>query len=109
RNITIEESYLELNVQLLPTSYEMQEARIDGGREDPALTVMRKAIAKASYHSQQLDSYAAEVYVKGSGRLLDVPFFLKKTVEKEGLDSNMAFNSESIMEVEYQRPNTYKQ
>lgn len=109
RRIQIGESYLELNIQLKPTSYQLQEARVDGGREDPALTVMRKAISKASYHRQQLDGYTAQVYVKGSGRLLDVPFFLRKKVREEGLDSNMAFNSESIMDVEYQRPNTYRQ
>lgn len=79
------------------------------GREDPAYTVMRKAIAKASYHRQQLDRYEAMVYIKGSGRLKDSPFFLRKAIEKEGIDSTVAFTSESVSRIEYQRPNTFKE
>ncbi|MDV7399646.1 DUF5686 family protein, partial [Arthrospira platensis SPKY1] len=79
------------------------------GTEDPAYTVMRKAIAKASYHRQQLDSYEAEVYIKGSGRLKNAPFFLRKTLEKEGIDSSMAFTSESVSRIRYQRPNIFEE
>ena len=84
-----------LNVALQQQPLQLQEVDVFEGREDPAYTVMRKAIAKASYHRQQLDRYEAMVYIKGSGRLKDSPFFLRKAIEKEGIDSTVAFTSES--------------
>ena len=98
-----------LNVTLQEQPLQLQEVDVFEGREDPAYTVMRKAIAKASYHRQQLDSYEATVYIKGSGRLKDSPFFLRKAIAKEGIDSTVAFTSESVSRIEYQRPNTFKE
>ncbi len=77
------------------------------GREDPAYTIMRKAIAKAEFHLQQIEQYTAMVYIKGSGRLLKSPKILTKMIEKEGVDSTTAFLVESVSEISYQRPNTY--
>ncbi len=100
-----------LNVSLQEQALQLQEVEVVGGEgtEDPAYTIMRKAIAKASYHRQQIEHYEATVYVKGSGRLKDSPFFLRKTMEKEGIDSTVAFTSESVSRIEYQRPNTFKE
>jgi len=107
--ITIGQSFQERNFRLQPQSFELKEVEVTSDGEDPAYTVMRRAIAKAEYHRQQLDAYQAEVYIKGSGRLLKSPGIVRKFVEREGIDSTMAFTSESISEVTYERPNTYKE
>ncbi len=107
--IQVENQFQELNIILSPISYELSEVSVRADKEDPAYTIMRKAIAKSDYHRQQLNSYSARVYIKGSGRLLDSPFFLRKRIAKEGIDSTTAFTSESITDIEYIRPNTYKQ
>jgi len=109
REIRVGQRVELLNVSLQVQPLQLQEVDVFEGREDPAYTVMRKAIAKASYHRQQLDRYEATVYIKGSGRLKDSPFFLRKTIEKEGIDSTVAFTSESVSRIEYQRPNTFKE
>lgn len=96
-----------IDIILSPQSLELGVVEITDGREDPAYTVMRKAIAKATYHRQQLDSYSAQVYIKGSGRLLKSPKLLKGVMEREGMDSTTAFLTESVSEVSYKRPNTY--
>lgn len=107
--VEIGEGMQELDISLSAISYQLSEFDVNSDREDPAYTIMRKAIAKSNYHRQQLDSYKARVYIKGGGRLLDSPFFLRKRIAKEGIDSNMAFTSESVIDVEFLRPNTYKQ
>jgi len=109
KTVDIGSDFIELSIILKSISIQLESVEIDGGAEDPAYTVMRKAIAKADYHRQQLDSYSARVYIKGSGRVLSVPFFLRKTLAKEGIDSSMAFVSESVIEVTYTRPNIYEQ
>lgn len=109
REVVVGSRFELLNVTLQAQPLQLREVEVYEGLEDPAYTVMRKAIAKASYHRQQLDSYEAEVYIKGSGRLKSSPFFLRKAIEKEGIDSTMAFTSESVSRVRYQRPNTFEE
>lgn len=109
RFITISDEMQKLDITLERTTFLLREFIVDSDKEDPAYTIMRKAIAKSDYHRQQLDSYSASVYIKGSGRLLDAPFFLRKKIAKEGIDSTTAFTSESVTEIEFIRPNTYKE
>lgn len=107
--VSVGSDYRTLNVQLTSQVLDLKEVEIYEGREDPAYTVMRKAIAKADYHREQVERYTAQVYIKGSGRLLKTPGILRKAIEKEGIDSSGAFVSESVSEIEFQRPNTYKE
>ncbi len=107
RTVSIGNAMSELNIQLQPESLVLRAVEINAKMEDPAYTVMRKAIAKSKFHTQQLDEYSANVYIKGSGRLVDSPFFLRKALAKEGIDSSFTFVSESISEVSYKRPNTF--
>ncbi|MEO9806501.1 MAG: DUF5686 and carboxypeptidase regulatory-like domain-containing protein [Reichenbachiella sp.] len=107
--IEVSKGFSEVNIQLQPQTIVLRDVEIRAGKEDPAYTIMRKAIAKAKFHQQQLDSYEAEVYIKGSGRLIDSPFFLRKTIAKEGVDSTTAFVTESITKVKYSRPNVYEE
>lgn len=109
RPVSIGSRFEQLNVSLSAQTLDLQEIEIVDGDENPAYTVMRKAIAKASYHRQQLDRYSAEVYIKGSGRLVKVPRLLRSTMEKEGIDSSFAFTSESVSLIEYERPNTFRE
>jgi hypothetical protein len=105
--VEITSGMVKLEVQLESESIMLRDVEIVAGKEDPAYTIMRKAIAKAEYHTQQLDSYSTQVYIKGSGRLIDSPFFLRKMVAKEGVDSTTAFVSESISNLKYTRPDQY--
>ncbi|MEO9966302.1 MAG: DUF5686 and carboxypeptidase regulatory-like domain-containing protein [Reichenbachiella sp.] len=107
--VDVTDEPVKIDVRLEPQTIVLKDVEIRAGKEDPAYTIMRKAIAKAKFHRQQLDSYEAEVYIKGSGRLIDSPFFLRKTIAKEGIDSTMAFVTESITKVKYTRPNVYEE
>ena len=72
-----------LNIKLNRASFTLPTVEVNGKDEDPAYTIMRRAIGKASYHANQIDSYNARVYIKGSGRLLKVPFLFKNKINKE--------------------------
>jgi ribosomal protein L19 len=107
--VTIGTTFSELKILMEPETIVLKSVVVTANNEDPAYTIMRKAISKAKYHKQQLNSFEAEVYIKGSGRLLDSPFFLRKTIEKEGIDSTSSFTSESVSLIKYLRPNTYEE
>ena len=99
----------QLDFTLIKRAVNLQTIDVYEGSEDPAYTVMRKAIAKADYHRQQLDTYEAKVYMKGSGKLNKAPRIFKKQLEKEGVDTSTTFTSESVSLISYKRPNTFSE
>ncbi|MDX1627826.1 MAG: DUF5686 and carboxypeptidase regulatory-like domain-containing protein [Fulvivirga sp.] len=109
KKIDVGDTYQTLNVSLKTQTMVLEDVEIFAGKEDPAYTIMRKAIAKSKFHTQQLDAYKATVYIKGKGQLKDAPFFLRKELEKEGIKEGRVFITESVSQIEYQRPNTYSE
>ncbi|MCB0496990.1 MAG: carboxypeptidase-like regulatory domain-containing protein [Cyclobacteriaceae bacterium] len=107
--VQVKTGFESLNINLEEETIMLRTVVVSSADEDPAYSIMRKAIAKARYHTQQLNSFEAEVYIKGSGRLLDSPFFLRKMVEKEGVDSTTSFAIESVSRIKYTRPDTYEE
>lgn len=109
RKIEVGSDFVEINIVLKTQVVVLQNVVIKAGKEDPAYTIMRKAIGKAKYHTQQLDNYTAKVYIKGKGQLKDYPWFAKKAVEKEGITKDRVFISESVSEIKYTRPNKFEE
>lgn len=109
RSVTVGESFEVIDVTMKSQVVVLQNITVTSGNEDPAYTIMRKAIAKAKYHTQQLDSYTAQVYIKGKGKLVDYPWLAKKALEKEGIEKDRVFISESVSEIKYKRPNTFEE
>lgn len=109
KEVQVEDDFINLNVVLRTQVMMLRDIEIRAGKEDPAYTIMRKAIAKSKFHTQQVDRYTARVYIKGTGQLKDYPFFMKSTMKKEGIDPDRVFISESVSDIEYIRPNTYNE
>lgn len=109
KSVTVGADFMELNITLKVQPTELRSVIVTAGNEDPAYTIMRKAIARAAYHLQQLDSYSAQVYMKGTGKLVDYPWLAKKMIEKEGIKKNQAFVVESVSEIKYTRPNKFEE
>lgn len=109
REVTVGKDFIEINITLKVQATQLREVIINSSNEDPAYTIMRKAIAKAKYHTQQLDSYSAQVYMKGTGKLVDYPWLAKKMIEKEGIKKGQAFVSESVSEIKYTRPHKFEE
>lgn len=109
KNITINDGFLELNIQLEEQALNLKEATIGNSKEDPAYSIMRKAIAKARFHQLQIRGYTAKVYSRSTGIPTKIPFLLEKRLKKEGVQEGKAILNESVAEVKYRRPNNYSQ
>ena len=109
RSVEVGNDFVTIDLRLKPQVVVLQTVTIKAGKEDPAYTVMRKAIAKAKYHTQQIDTYSAKVYLKGKGQLKDYPWFAKKELAKEGITKDRVFISESVSEIKYTRPNKFEE
>lgn len=110
KTVEVGEGFVEMDVQLKPQPVVLQEFVVKAKDEDPAYTIMRKAIAKAPWHRNLVDYYKKRVYVRGTGVLTDIPKIFEKKIKKEsGIEEGKAFVTETVLEVEFRRPNTYKQ
>lgn len=109
KTIDVGNGFTEVNIVLKTQITVLQNVTVNAGNEDPAYTIMRKAIAKANYHRNQLDGYTARVYIKGTGKLLDYPWLAKKALEKEGVEKDRVYISESVSDIKYTRPEKYEE
>lgn len=109
RSVDITSDFVVLDVTLKTQVMMLQTVTINAQKEDPAYTIMRKAIAKAKYHTQQIDKYTAKVYIKGKGKLTDYPWLAKRALEKEGITKDRLFISESVSEIKYTRPKKFEE
>ena len=110
-SVTIEvgDQFVTQQVTLKTQSVQLQPVTVRARKEDPAYSVMRRAIARAKYHLQQVDSFSAKVYIKGKGKIKDYPWLAKKALEKEGITKDRLFIQESVSEIQYKRPSTFSE
>ncbi len=105
---TLVARYLGYTTQRIPVSIGAQRQRLDfvmepetltlkdvliSGTEDPALEIMRKAIAKREEYQRETRSFSTEVYIKGMQRIDQAPdkifgISLNEGAFGESLDSN---------------------
>ncbi len=80
-------------------------------KEDPAYAIMRKAIEKAPFHQAKVQHYHSEVYLKGSGKLSNVPKLLESMDESKSLKiiKNNLLLQESFNEIIFDFPDKYEQ
>ncbi len=109
RKISVGNRFETINIAMKTQVISLATVVVTGKAEDPSYTIMRKAIAKANYHLLQFDEYSAEVYMKGTGQITKIPWFIRKTLAKEGVDTSAVFTSESVSEISFERPNTFNE
>lgn len=109
--LRIPASGLTRNIVLAERIYELREVSVTKGSEDPAYAVMRRVIASAPYFRRQLKSYTAGTYLKGTGKMKEIPAILKlsKEVRKESKEVlGKLFVMEDQREVQFVAPATWK-
>jgi len=109
KNIRVGEQDLRLDVVMHERKYRIGEIKILASGEDPAMYVMRRAIAMAPYYKNQVSEYNSMVYLKGSGKFGKIPRLLRKTLEKQGVKANDVYAIESLSKIEFSLPDKLKQ
>lgn len=109
RTVMVGADFTELNVGLEEQALNLKEATIGNGKEDPAYSIMRRAIAKARFHQLQVRGYTAKVYSRSTAIPTKIPYLVERRLKKEGIQEGKAILNESVAEIKYRRPNTYSQ
>jgi hypothetical protein len=103
-----------LNVNLKSDGIALQEIIVKAG-EDPAYPIMRKAIKKRKKHSDEVNEYSCQSYIKGLQRLISLPEKFKKLIKitsGEKIDSSMfgvIYLSESESNYYFKKPDKEKE
>lgn len=118
-DISIQEGSIIKNVILPVQYYEIPEVRISASGEDPAFNIMRKAIGMAPYHLNQINSYKAEVYIKGNLVINRIPKIVKRSIKRNSdrdastevasIKEGEVYLMESFNEIEFTAPGKYHQ
>ena len=114
---TVETGFVTLDATLQEQALRLAEVQTKSGREDPAYTIMRRAIAKSRFHQLQVQRFKARVYTKSSVTVLDLPklaeLAFKKQLKEAERDANFKVGvpmlNETVSEVMFSHPNTYRQ
>ncbi len=98
-----------LNVSMEVAQYEIRDVLINGN-EDPAIAVIKKAMAKRKYFLSAVESYSCDAYVKGVQRLTDAPFWAEKRLKNAGIvvgKNGVVYLSESQSRLYYKKPGKF--
>jgi hypothetical protein len=109
KNIVVNEQDYHLDVALNERTYRIGEIKVLASGEDPAMYVMRRAIAMAPYYKNQVSEYSSSVYLKGTGKFGRIPRLLRKALEKQGLKANDVYSIESLSKIDFKLPDQIRQ
>ncbi len=106
-SVEVGDNFSEISPILQEQGLQLSEVVVSRSKEDPAYSIMRKAISKSLIHQMQVKSYTAKVYVKGGGKLTKIPWLFKGKLKEEGVEENTTMFTESVSELKYTYPSKY--
>lgn len=89
--------------------YKIPEVRILASGEDPAYSIMRKAVAMSYYYLNQVEEYDCRIYMKGSGKFKSIPRLMKKSLKKEGIEEGKPMVMENISDIHFELPDVIEE
>lgn len=109
KKVVVVDEMINMEVVMPPQTYMIPEVRVSATGEDPAYRVMRKTIGLANYHLNQVATYNAEIYIKGTAYFHRLPRAIAKRIEVGDVkvEENRAYMLESLNEVTYRAPDKY--
>lgn len=109
KQFDIENEIQTVHITLQPQNVQLKEIKVLASGEDPAYYVMRHAIAMAPYYCNQVAEYNCKLYLKGTGMVYKIPRLFKRKMEKEGVEKDKPFVTESLNKIHFELPDKLDQ
>ena len=117
KSVEVGTGFATLDATLEEQALQLAEVQTKAGNEDPAYTIMRRAIAKSRFHQLQVSRFTARVYTKSSFTVTDLPNVAEMAFRKQLKEFEKEANfkvgvpmiNETVSEVSFSQPNTYRQ
>lgn len=111
--VNITDSDTVCNFILQQRAIALGEVRVTAdATEDPAYAIMRQVVARAPYYECQPDTFAARVYVKGTGKITETPRILELSSdfrkEKDKMVGRL-FVLEKVSDVTFGAPGNWEE
>ncbi|MBC7448590.1 MAG: carboxypeptidase-like regulatory domain-containing protein [Hymenobacteraceae bacterium] len=105
-HVTITAQAITLDVTLPESTFNLGEVTIRAADEDPAYAIVRAAISRRKYYRDEISSFRCRTYVKGLGRLTDVPGKLLGGLidMTPDIKPGIIYLSESVSELTFRQP-----
>lgn len=109
--VEVVDSDIILDIKLGLQSYILAGVTVRADDEDPAYSIMRKAIARAPGFLNQTKSYVSEVYIKFAIKFEKLPRLIAKQMETNGErpKAGETYVNESINKFTYKAPDIFEQ
>lgn len=111
RTLTIPNQEKVLPIVLEEQIIQINQIDIKGNGEDPAYPIMRKVIGLSYVHLNQVLSYAADVYVRGTVKFENIPGIIRNQLRKKQIDvkSGDVLVNETSSLINFNAPDKYVQ
>ena len=109
--IILTKKMTEIAVILEEQVVQISQIDIHSSDEDPAYAIMRKVIGLSYVHLNQINSFSADVYIRGTVKFENVPGLIRNQLKKKDIDvkSGDILVNETISQIIYNAPDKYNQ
>ena len=111
QTITLTKKLTEIEVILEEQIIQINQIDVHSGDEDPAYGIMRKVIGLSYVHLNQVSSFSADVYLRGTVKFENVPGLIRNQLKKKDIDikSGDILVNETVSQINYLAPDKYEQ
>ena len=110
REVTVGKTFQTTDITLSAQNFTISEIEVLASKEDPAWSIMRKAISMAPYYRQQVSKYSCKVYLKGTGVVENIPGLAKMMMKaKEIKQMQDPFVMETLSKIDFELPDKVNQ
>jgi oligopeptidase B len=103
----------EIEVKMKSKDIQLQEVKISSNAKDPAYGIIKKAIEYKKIREEQLKAFEAEIYIKNTSRLDEIPekipAIFKNADMPDSNDLGLLGVTESIAKYYFEKPNKVKE
>ncbi len=109
--ITLTKKLTEISVLLEEQMIQISQIDIHSSDEDPAYAIMRKVIGLSYVHLNQVNSFTADVYLRGTVKFENIPGLIRNQLKKKDIDikSGDILVNETVSSISYRAPDKYEQ
>ena len=109
--ITLTQKVTEIAITLEEQIIQINQIDIHSGDEDPAYGIMRKVIGLSYVHLNQVNSFSADVYIRGTVKFENIPGLIRNQLKKQDIDvkSGDILVNETVSQISYRAPDKYEQ
>ncbi|MCX6229696.1 MAG: DUF5686 and carboxypeptidase regulatory-like domain-containing protein [Bacteroidia bacterium] len=111
QTVVVTQKSFDLNIVLEEQLIQINTIDINSNSEDAAYGIMRKVIALSYVHLNQVSSFAADVYLRGTVKFEKIPALIRNQLHRNKIDikSGDVFINETVSAINFSAPDKYEQ